>query len=154
MSYTITVDELVQYYIVVKSQIPIYALINGSNNTLTSNWYNRGTTISVENITYYGPNNEYRDIIIAILPSKNITVENPVTISIITVKQYPLTVYSKIPVYALVNGTNETLQKYSWFNAGSRIQIENIIYYEIVLQDFSWKKFSLFKLYITATNQM
>ncbi|QXJ28023.1 hypothetical protein J5U23_00891 [Saccharolobus shibatae B12] len=129
MSYTITVDELVQYYIAVKSQIPIYALINGSNNTLTSNWYNRGTTINVENITYYGPNNEYRDIIIAILPSKNITVENPVTISIITVKQYPLTVYSKVPVYALVNGTNETLQKYSWFNTGSRIQIENITYY-------------------------
>ncbi|QGA53281.1 hypothetical protein GFS03_01060 [Sulfolobus sp. E5-1-F] len=129
MSYTITVNELVQYFITVKSQIPIYALINGTNSTLTSNWYNKGTFINVENITYYGPNNEYRYVIASILPSRNITVENPITISIITVKQYPLSVYSKIPVYALVNGTNETLQKYSWFNTGTRIQIENITYY-------------------------
>lgn len=129
MSYTITANELIQYYIIVKSQIPIYALINGTNSTLTSNWYNIGTNINIENITYYGQNNEYRYVISNILPSRNITVENPITISIITVKQYPLIVYSKIPVYALVNGTNETLQKYSWFNAGSRIQIENITYY-------------------------
>ncbi|WP_338604202.1 hypothetical protein V6M85_05905 [Sulfolobus tengchongensis] len=128
-SYVIYVEEVIQYYITVKSPIPIYALINGTNQTLVSNWYNKGTTIYIENTTFYGPNNEFRCIIGYTSPSNNITVEEPLTIVIGVVRQYPVHVKSPIPIYALINGTNETLPKFSWINNGTRIQVENITYY-------------------------
>jgi len=128
-AYVIYVKELVQYFISVISPVRIYALINGTNESLTSNWYNANTLIYIENITIYGPNNSYRYLIVSILPSQNITVNKPLIIQITAVKQFPVTVISNVPVYALVNGSNESLSQHSWINAGTKIIIENITHY-------------------------
>ncbi|MEM0122678.1 MAG: hypothetical protein QXG79_04790, partial [Saccharolobus sp.] len=128
-SYTVFIKSLVQYFVKIISPIRVFALINGSNTTLSSNWYNANTSIQVENITYYGLNDEYRYLIVNILPSQNIIIKNPIIIKIIAVKQYPIHVISPITVFALINGTNETLPSFFWINSGTQINIENITYY-------------------------
>jgi len=124
---TIEIKTAEQFYVQVNSSIPVYALINGKNETLVNNWYNANTSIQVENLTYYSAK-DIRYVIVAIKPSQGITVTSPITINITAVKQYYVTVNSPIPVYALINGKNESLTS-NWYNAGATIQIENISYY-------------------------
>ncbi|AWR96121.1 hypothetical protein DFR86_00190 [Acidianus sulfidivorans JP7] len=124
---TITATYYLQYYVTVNSPIPVYALINGENVTLSSNWYNAGTTIDVENLTYY-VSSTTRDVITGISPSSSITINSPVTITVNTITQYYVTVNSTIPVYAIENGQNVTLSS-NWFNAGTTIHVENLTYY-------------------------
>ncbi|WP_231961112.1 hypothetical protein [Saccharolobus sp. A20] len=128
-SYTFYVQELIQYYLSLVSQIPVYALINGTNQSLKSNWFNTGTVIQVENITIYGPNNQYRYIITSISPSSTFVVDKPIALRIYVVKQFPVIVKSPIPVYALINGTNQSLSSFMWINNGTRLQILNVTHY-------------------------
>jgi len=123
---TIGVYYYNQYYITVNSPLPVYALVNGVNSTLTSGWYNESTDIQVENLTYY-PSLGERYVITSMNPS-SLTVESPAAITILTITQYYITVNSPLPVYALVNGTNTSLRS-GWYNANSIIQVENITYY-------------------------
>ncbi|MCG3109110.1 Thermopsin [Metallosphaera sp. J1] len=122
----VTITPEVQYYVQVSSPIPVYAQIGYENSTLQSGWYNQGTLIQVENITYYPSPNE-RYVITSITPS-NVTVNQPETITISTVIQYRLILNSPIPTYALVNGRNETLSS-GWYDAGTIINVENVTYY-------------------------
>ncbi|QIW22798.1 hypothetical protein EWF20_00550 [Sulfolobus sp. S-194] len=124
---TITIYYYNQYYITVSSPIPIHAIINGTNTTLTTGWYNEGTTIKVLNITYY-PASYERFVIVSILPSVSFTVNSSINVTISTVKQFLVTLSSPIPVYAIINETNTTLTT-GWYNAGSKIYVENITYY-------------------------
>ena len=124
---TITVDYALQYYITVVSPIPVYALISGKNVSLTTGWYNSTSVIQIENITYY-PTTGVRCVITSVLPSETVNVTAPTTIKINTIKQFYVDLSSPIPVYALINGKNETLES-GWYNENTTIQIENITYY-------------------------
>ena len=124
---TVNVYYTLQYYVTVISPIPVYALINGENVSLNAGWYNSTLVIQIENLTYY-PAAGVRYIITSILPSETVVITSPITISITAVKQFYVTVISPIPVYAVINGKNESLTN-SWYNAGTTIQIENITYY-------------------------
>lgn len=116
-----------QYYVNVISPIPVYALVNGVNSSLASGWYDSGTTIQIENISYY-KSSLSREVITSVTPSTTITVNSPITIRVSTVTQYYVNVTSPIPVRALVNGQNVTITS-SWFNSGTTIQILNYTYY-------------------------
>jgi len=124
---TVNITAVKQYYVTVNSQIPVYALINGKNETLTSNWFNANITIYIENITYY-QSQDVRYVITSISPSATITVNSPITIQINAVEQFYVTVKTPMPVYAIINGVNETL-KSNWYNANTTIQVENATYY-------------------------
>jgi len=124
---SINVYYTVQYYVTVKSQIPVYAIVNNTNVSLTSGWYNGNTVIQTENITYY-PSSSERYVITSITPSTTVTVDSPITIQINTQKQFYVTLVSKIPVYAIVRGINETL-KSGWYNPNTSISVENLTYY-------------------------
>ncbi|WP_338602153.1 hypothetical protein V6M85_01625 [Sulfolobus tengchongensis] len=123
---TINVGTITQYYITVNSPIQLYALVNGMNETLNSNWYNEGTTIRIENLTYYIGSGE-RLILAKILPASLLTVNSSYTITSSTITQYFVNVSSPIPVYALINGTKEILNP-SWINAGTTINVLNYTY--------------------------
>ncbi|EWG06599.1 MAG: thermopsin [Candidatus Aramenus sulfurataquae] len=125
----VTVSVMPQYYVNLITEVPIHALVNGTNTTFKAGWYNKGTTIVVENLTYY-PSQGSRYVIVSVMPSERLTLEGPVNLVVISIKQYyvTVTVNSPIPVYALVNGTNTTLTT-GWYNAGTEIQVENLTYY-------------------------
>ncbi|BDC18795.1 thermopsin [Acidianus sp. HS-5] len=126
---TIDVYYYNQYYVNVVSQIPVYALINGKNITLSSGWYDQGCNITVENITYYTSQGE-RYIIVSISPSESFTVDSPINLDIITAEQFYLNVNSPIPLYAIIDGTNTTLTT-GWYSTGIKIDVENITFYPI-----------------------
>ncbi len=123
----VTVSVVPQYYVNLTTEVPVHALVNGTNTTFKAGWYNKGTTIVVENLTYY-PSQGSRYVIVSVMPSERLTLEGPVNLVVSSIKQYYVTVNSPIPVYALVNGTNTTL-KTGWYNAGTEIQVENLTYY-------------------------
>ncbi|QKR00825.1 hypothetical protein GWK48_10910 [Metallosphaera tengchongensis] len=123
----VKVKAITQYYVNLTSDVPVYALVNGSNTTLKPGWYNKGTSIQVENITYY-PTADTRYVMVSVLPSESMTLNGPSNVFVNTLKQYFLTVDSSIPVYALVNGSNVTLTS-GWYNSGTRIEVENLSYY-------------------------
>ncbi|WP_054837468.1 hypothetical protein [Metallosphaera hakonensis] len=116
-----------QYYLQLSSPIPVYALINGENSTLLSGWFDQGTTIQVENITYYVTPGE-REVMTGVSTPLTFTVNFPEDVRVSTVTQYYLQLSSPIPVYALINGENSTLLS-GWFDQGTTIQVENITYY-------------------------
>ena len=124
---TIQINVIKQFYVKLVSKIPVYALVNGKNETLESGWYNNGTEIHVENITYY-PAKEVRYVITGIQPSEKVIVTSPITITIDTVKQYYIMVKSIIPVKAIINGT-QTYLNTSWINEGTLIHVLNYTYY-------------------------
>ena len=123
---TVNVYYILQYYITLISPIPVYAIINGENVSLSTDWYNFGEVIQIENITY--SSSDVRYVITSILPSETVNITSPMTIKINTMEQFYVTVSSPIPVYALINGKNETLES-GWYNANTTIYIENIPYY-------------------------
>ncbi|WP_338602982.1 thermopsin [Sulfolobus tengchongensis] len=123
----VNVKTITQYYVTVNSAIPVFAIVNINNQSLTSGWYNQSEKISVENITYYH-SNDVRYVIISITPSSSIIVNSSIKISIIAEKQYYVTVNSPIPVFAIVNNVNQSLTS-GWYNSSARIQIENITHY-------------------------
>ncbi|WP_162568904.1 thermopsin [Acidianus sulfidivorans] len=137
---TITASYYIQYYVTVNSPIPVYALINNMNASLVSNWYNGSATIEIENITYY-PSQGTRDVITTISPSVSFTLTSPTTITINTVTQYYLNVSSPMPIYAIINGKNETLTS-NWYNAGTKIEVENISYYPSLHERYVMKSIS------------
>ncbi|AKA74362.1 hypothetical protein SULI_10965 [Saccharolobus solfataricus] len=117
-----------QYLVTVQSQIPVYAIVNGANETLNStNWFTQGTTIKLENITKYVSSVE-RYVIANFSPSEVITVNQPTTIKVNTVTQYFINVNSPVQLKALINGANESLTA-GWYNQGTSIKIENLTYY-------------------------
>ncbi|MUM65935.1 hypothetical protein D1867_11970 [Acidianus infernus] len=122
----VKITTVTQYFVNLKSPIPVYALINGSNETLSSGWYNANTNIVVENITYY-PQQGVRYVITSIKP-ESFAVNNEVTVLITATKQYYVNLVSPIKVYALVNGENVTFTS-GWYNEDTKIKIENITQY-------------------------
>lgn len=124
---TVNVSGINQYFINVNSPIPVYAIINGMNKSLTSGWYNAGTSVRVENITYYKTSNER--FVITGISLQTFTVNNPITVTITAVPQYFINVSSSVPLYALINGKNESLTS-GWYNANTSIKVENITYYQ------------------------
>ncbi|QGA53918.1 hypothetical protein GFS03_04670 [Sulfolobus sp. E5-1-F] len=137
---TITANYYVQYYISVNSPIPVYALVNGKNVSLVSNWYNGSVTINVENITYY-PSQLTRDVIISVSPSNIIDVTSPITITVNTITQYYVNVSTPMPIYAIINGKNTTLTS-NWYNSGTEINVENITYYPSTSERYVMKSIS------------
>ena len=123
----VSISYIIQFYVEIFSRIPIYAEINGINESLVSGWYNKGSDIIIENITYY-PCKFERDIITSVSPSMSIIVNSPVNVSISYITQFYVNVSSRIPIYALVNGTNTTLIS-GWYNKGTAIYVENVTYY-------------------------
>jgi len=124
---TVYVYYTLQYYITIISPIPVYAIIDGKNVSLSTGWYNVDEVIQIENLTYSSSSVKY--IITLILPSETFVVTSPMTIKINTMEQFYVTVSSPIPVYALINGKNETLES-GCYNANTTIQVENITYYQ------------------------
>ncbi|MCY0859810.1 MAG: thermopsin [Sulfolobaceae archaeon] len=120
------VNTLTQYYVTVESPIPLYALINGTNETFSSGWYNANTEVQVENITYY-PSRGERFIITFISP-ETFTINSPQMVTVKVLEQFYVNVSSLLPIYALINGTNETLRA-GWYNANTSIEVENITHY-------------------------
>ncbi|WP_338602776.1 thermopsin [Sulfolobus tengchongensis] len=128
----ITVNYQVQYFINVNSPIPLYALINGENESFSSNWFNQGDVVQIENLSYYISSME-REIITSLSPSFTFTVEEPMNVNVKVVNQYYVTVNSTIPIYALINGQNVSLNS-GWYNYGISVNIENITYYVTPLE--------------------
>jgi len=124
---TINVYYTLQYNVTVVSPIPVYAIINNENVSLSNGWYNATLVIQIENLTYY-PTAGERYVITSISPSETVVVTSPITININTIKQLYVNLSSQIPVYALVNGKNETLES-GWYNNGTEIHVENLTYY-------------------------
>ncbi|AHC52029.1 hypothetical protein SUSAZ_08890 [Sulfolobus acidocaldarius SUSAZ] len=122
----ITVTTVTQMYITVNSILPVESLINGTNVTLTTGWYNNGTKIQIENITIYISNDQR--YVMTYISFKSFTVDRPLNISANFIKQYYINVISPIPVKALVNGTETTLNS-SWVNSETKIQVINYTYY-------------------------
>ena len=102
---SINVYYTVQYYVTVKSQIPVEAIINGNKTVLNSSWINEGTTVYIINSTYNVTNSE-RYVITSISP-QSFTVTSPVIVNVSTVKQFLVT----------ING------KSSWYNQGSTVTL-------------------------------
>ncbi|WP_338602908.1 thermopsin family protease [Sulfolobus tengchongensis] len=117
----ITVTGISQYYVI--SPIPLHAIINGENETLISGWYNANTTIQIVNQTYY-----YSSTHRLIVKPTTIVVNSPINITVSGISQYYINVTSPIPLYAVINGKNETLIS-GWYNANTSVNIENITYY-------------------------
>jgi len=124
---TVNVYYTLQYYVTVNSPIPVYAIINNMNVSLSTAWYNATLAIQIENLTYY-PTVGERYVITSISPSETVVVTSPITIKINTIKQFYVSLSSSIPVYALVNGKNETLES-GWYNSSTSIHVENVTYY-------------------------
>nr|MCL7344969.1 hypothetical protein [Candidatus Aramenus sulfurataquae] len=124
---SVHVNAVLQYYVYVNSPIPTYALVNGTNTTLTSGWYNAGTNIKVENITYYlSPDTRF--IIVDIDPSQ-FTVKGPVKVNVYAERQFLLQLNVDFPVKALIDGVLGYVTSDSWFNENTTIQILNQTYY-------------------------
>ncbi len=124
---TVEVNAVVQYYVSVNSQVPVYALVNGTNRTLVSGWYNSGTRVEVENITYY-PSPDTRYLIVGIEPSA-FTVKGPTQVSVSVEKQFLLQLNVDFPIKALIDGTLGYITSDSWFSENTTIQILNQTYY-------------------------
>ncbi|AAY81152.1 thermopsin [Sulfolobus acidocaldarius] len=123
----VTVTTVTQVYLTVNSILPVEALVNGTNVTLTTGWYNNGTKIQIENITRYTSTGE-RYILTSIYPSASFTLTSPVNITVTYQQQFRIIVNSQLPIYAIVNGENTSLTT-GWYNNGTKIQIENITRY-------------------------
>ncbi|AWR95347.1 thermopsin [Acidianus brierleyi] len=130
---TINIYYYNEYYVNVNSPISIYAIINGTNSTLVSNWYIQGTSVKVENLTYY-PSLGEREVITSISPS-SFTVNSSTKINVNVITQFHVNVNSPIPLYALLNNTNVTL-KSGWYNANSVIKVENLTYYPSIYERY------------------
>lgn len=123
--YNITASYNIQYYLSVPFNLTGY--VNGEKTIISSGWYNAGEVIQIENTTYY-PCKFERYVIISVLPSMSIIVNSPINVTVSYITQFYVNVTSRIPVYAEINGTNETFVS-GWYNKGSNILIENIAYY-------------------------
>ncbi|MBW9141568.1 MAG: hypothetical protein K1T65_07805, partial [Candidatus Aramenus sp.] len=111
----------------VNSSIPTYALVNGTNATLTSGWYNAGTKIEVENVTYYlSPDTRF--LLLNISPSQSLTVDSPITLSLDYLEQFLVNVTPSGLVYAKVNGKEELFTS-GWYNAGSNVTVYPLVQY-------------------------
>jgi len=86
-SLTYIAKWVIQYYVVVKSNYPVYALVDGNNVTFTSGWYTQFDEIQILNITRY-VNNSMRYAIYVALPSLQFNSTSPINVSVIYMPQY------------------------------------------------------------------
>ncbi|AFZ71220.1 Thermopsin [Caldisphaera lagunensis DSM 15908] len=99
-----------QYYVKVNQTIP--AEINGVNLTLSSNWFNKSSVITIFHIYYF--NSTVREIINSNI--SKIVLEGPISIGIYALYQY-------LDVIILPNGTIS-----NWFNSNYVITLPSMIY--------------------------
>ncbi|AEB95100.1 thermopsin [Metallosphaera cuprina] len=130
---TVNVYYQNQYFIKLVSQVPIYALINGENESLSSGWYDQGTTIYAENVTYY-PSPYERYVITSITP-QSFEVNSYETVVVQSKVQFFVNVVSPIPVHASINGVNTNLTP-SWIDQGTQITLQNYTFYEGKLERY------------------
>lgn len=105
-SYTYNAIWGIQYYVTVISLKPVYAIINGTNTSFISNWYNEFDSIKIENQTYY-VNSSARYAIYSIYPSLNFTLRSPINISVNYVLEYLVNINGKS--FWVFRGTKITL---------------------------------------------
>ncbi|QIW25246.1 hypothetical protein EWF20_14550 [Sulfolobus sp. S-194] len=121
---SIHVTEVLQYYIGITSQYPLYGYINNVKVKLYSNWFNESCVIKIPSQIYY-VNTAIREIL---LNPTNILVNSPINYTAKWQTQYYINVNSTYPLYGVINNENVTL-KSNWFNASEKIVISAQIYY-------------------------
>ncbi|BCU67470.1 thermopsin [Sulfolobales archaeon HS-7] len=122
----VTVGSELQYYIEVISPIPLYAIYNGNNISLISGWYNNGSVLTIQNISYYVTSNE-RYVISRVLPTTSFSVEAPLVVNISVVKQVFVRFLPYKYIQAKVNGELENISN-GWYNLDTTIVIDPGIY--------------------------
>ncbi|BCU67927.1 thermopsin [Sulfolobales archaeon HS-7] len=123
---TVQVKTLTQFLVTVNSPIPVRALINGTNTTLLSGWYNANTTFHVLNLTY-SPSTGTRYVILSAKPLEFV-LDNGVNVTVTYQKQEYLTVNSPIPLKGYFNSTSFNVTS-GWYPYDSSITVANNTYY-------------------------
>ncbi|QGR20403.1 thermopsin [Stygiolobus azoricus] len=123
----VTIKYVTQFYVKVVSPIPLFALVNGSNVSFTSGWYNYGDVVHIENLTYY-LNYLEREVPVTILPS-NLVINSSKVVTVVTVTQYFVLLNSPVPVTLSVNGSKIYALGGVWLNAGSRVEVVSSTFY-------------------------
>ncbi len=124
---TIRVYYAEQFYVTLNSKIPVFALLNGTNQSLNSGWYDAGSTIQIENLPYYtGPGTRY---VAALISPEETTLDSPATITLVAEEQFLLIVNSDIPLALSIGGTELMLNGTAWAVAGSNVSLANTTYY-------------------------
>ena len=121
---SIHVTEVLQYYIGITSQYPLYGYINNVKVQIYSNWFNESCLIKIPSQIYY-VNTETREIL---LNPVTILVNSPENYTAKWQTQYYVNVNSTYPLNGVINNENTTL-KSNWFNASEKIIIPAQIYY-------------------------
>jgi len=116
---------IIQFYVNISQNIPLKALVNGTETILTSNWYNNGTRVLIENSTY--TMNFVRFLVLAVYPY-NFIVNRSINVHLSLLKQYYVTVNSGVPLEAYINSTKEPITS-GWYNSGTTIDVINNTYY-------------------------
>jgi len=120
--YTIIASYVMQYY--VTTNLNVSAYINGVNESLSTGWYNRGSTVEV--FPQVIPISQYE--IYNITRTFNFIVEYPMSIEIPYIVEYYVKVnFTGSPLLAVVNGTNRTLVS-GYYPAGTTIEIPEYEY--------------------------
>ncbi|WP_369611084.1 thermopsin family protease [Sulfurisphaera javensis] len=109
-SFTYYAKWGIQYLITVKSNLPVHAFVNNTNESLLTGWYNEYDIIRIINITYY-INSTTRYAIYNATPSLNISVKSPLNITVYYLQQY------------LVNINGKTF----WAFKGSKITLYEVV---------------------------
>lgn len=118
---TVYVSKVLQYYVQVSTEYPLYTYVNGMKTQLTSNWFNASLTINVPYQIYYVSNYQ-REVL---LNPITITLNSPVNYTAKWETQYYVNITSQYP---LKNVENETLNS-TWYNASSKLIIPPQFYY-------------------------
>jgi len=121
-NYTIIANYITQYY--VTTNLNVSAYINGVKESLSTGWYNRGSTIEV--FPQVIPISQYE--IYNITRTFDFTVKSPMSIEIPYIVEYYVKVnFTGSPLLAVVNGTNRTLVS-GYYPAGTTIEIPEYEY--------------------------
>ncbi|BCU67803.1 thermopsin [Sulfolobales archaeon HS-7] len=136
---------ITQFYLNVSSPIPVFGEVNGTNESVTSGWYNANTSFVIENVTIYKENGT-RYVITEISP-RSFTLNSPFNLTVEVIRQEYLTVLSTIPVKAFVNGSCEIITS-NWFPYNSNVILRNYTYYvnndtRKVITNASWENITL-----------
>jgi len=121
----INVSSYKQFYIVINSTEPIYAIIDGEKVNLTTGWFDEGTIINIP-IQYVYLSSEERLMLI-----NNITfkVTSPFNYTPVWKVQYYVTFISNKPIDAIINGALvENISSGWYFNGSKLIILTNITY--------------------------
>ncbi len=122
----ITVTPTYKYYYLLRIHSPIALLFNISGDLVLSNgsiWLPQGSVISLAR-QVYPVSPEERLVVENVSQSLPLTVNSPVNLSTVTVKEYEVNVGSTLPVKAVVNGRPTTLNGTAWLPEGSVLRLE------------------------------